>query len=534
MLLINGDTRQILVPKEDAIFGVTSDEKTNIKYFKGPRYTKNGIDLAAASIRINYINAGSETNQYIVTDLEADDENIIFSWTLHRSVTIFRGTVYFIVCAVITDENGNITNEWNTTSASGTVLQGIEVDGSAYEEEVADAIESILLAAQKRIDSMVVDDTLTQQGVAADSKMVGDRFSQLSEEIGKQTGAGLSTEAIDKLEEVGNYLAYTTADGGSKWTELISILRNGSSGGDSGDTDVTLTSIFATYTGGEVTTGTALSDLTGIIVTATYSDGTTKTITGYTLSGEILEGENTITVSYSGLTTTFTVTGIVESGGGEATAELPTDGLVSYFDFRTCEYNNAGSGGSTLIQPTQGNGQLFTWANNMVTEQNDYGMKVLRSFMFDENGGTTQSECGESFTWVFKCYLTSLSSTMFTNEYASFSNTSKIVYKPKYNTASSTAQVAGEGLGARLVDAYDLLILVVDKNICKLYFGNELIKEIDGNTIEGFVSWYSKLTFSIIGSNNAGYFSQLAIYNKALSDVEITEMKAYLETLEVA
>lgn len=205
MLLINGDTRQILVPKEDAIFGVTSDEKTNIKYFKGPRYTKNGIDLAAASIRINYINAGSETNQYIVTDLEADDENIIFSWTLHRSVTIFRGTVYFIVCAVITDENGNITNEWNTTSASGTVLQGIEVDGSAYEEEVADAIESILLAAQKRIDSMVVDDTLTQQGVAADSKTVGDRFSQLSEEI-----ANLDVRSIADIQKTASELLVDT------------------------------------------------------------------------------------------------------------------------------------------------------------------------------------------------------------------------------------------------------------------------------------------------------------------------------------
>lgn len=53
---------------------------------------------------------------------------------------------------------------------------------------------------------------------------------------GTGTGTGLSTDAIDKLEEVGNYLAYTTADGGSKWTELISILRNGSSGSGSGET----------------------------------------------------------------------------------------------------------------------------------------------------------------------------------------------------------------------------------------------------------------------------------------------------------
>ena len=159
-----------------------------------------------------------------------------------------------------------------------------------------------------------VDGTVYDSAGAA----VRAQVSQLSEEIGqlKQngtgTGTGLSTEAIDKLEEVGNYLAYTTADGGSKWTELISILRNGSSGGGSGET-VTLQSISATYTGGDVAVGTALTDLTGITVTAHYSDGSTATITDYTLSGTIAEGSNTITVSYGGKTTTFTVTGVVET-----------------------------------------------------------------------------------------------------------------------------------------------------------------------------------------------------------------------------
>lgn len=78
---------------------------------------------------------------------------------------------------------------------------------------------------------------------------------------------------------------------------------------------VTLTSISVTYTGGNVTVGTALTDLTGITVTGTYSDGSTANVTGYTLSGTIVEGSNTITVSYGGKTTTFTVTGVVESGG---------------------------------------------------------------------------------------------------------------------------------------------------------------------------------------------------------------------------
>lgn len=74
---------------------------------------------------------------------------------------------------------------------------------------------------------------------------------------------------------------------------------------------ITLTCISATYTGGEVEVGTALTALTGLKVTGTYSDGSTSAITGYTLSGNIVEGSNTITVSYNGLTTTFVVTGVV-------------------------------------------------------------------------------------------------------------------------------------------------------------------------------------------------------------------------------
>jgi hypothetical protein len=63
-------------------------------------------------------------------------------------------------------------------------------------------------------------------------------------------------------------------------------------------------------------------------VTAHYSDGTSETVTGYTLSGTIAEGSNTVTVSYGGKTTTFTVTGVAESGGEETT-------VVNLFDKNT-------------------------------------------------------------------------------------------------------------------------------------------------------------------------------------------------------
>lgn len=81
--------------------------------------------------------------------------------------------------------------------------------------------------------------------------------------------------------------------------------------------EATLTGITATYSGNNVTVGTTITDLTGITVKAIYSDGSSKTVTNYSLSGTINEGDNIITVIYQGMTATFNVIGIAESGGEE-------------------------------------------------------------------------------------------------------------------------------------------------------------------------------------------------------------------------
>ena len=74
---------------------------------------------------------------------------------------------------------------------------------------------------------------------------------------------------------------------------------------------IELVGISASYSGGTVAAGTTLDQLTGITVTATYSDGSTATVASgdYTLSGMLTAGQdNTVTVTYQGKTATFTVT----------------------------------------------------------------------------------------------------------------------------------------------------------------------------------------------------------------------------------
>lgn len=96
-----------------------------------------------------------------------------------------------------------------------------------------------------------------------------------------------------------------------------------------GTPEVTLTSISATYSGGDVAVGTAVTDLTGIVVTAHYSDGTSETVTGYTLSGTISEGENIVTISYGGMAATITVTGVAEPGEDDPEEPVADETVIS-------------------------------------------------------------------------------------------------------------------------------------------------------------------------------------------------------------
>lgn len=132
----------------------------------------------------------------------------------------------------------------------------------------------------------------------------------------KMAGGGLTAAQIDLLEDAFEHIQWADDAGPQYAAQLITSLRGGESGGEQPeqpDTPKTLTGISAEYSGGNVAVGTELSSLSGITVTAHYSDGTTASVTGYTLSGTIAEGDNTITVTYMGKTATITVTGEAQS-----------------------------------------------------------------------------------------------------------------------------------------------------------------------------------------------------------------------------
>ena len=151
----------------------------------------------------------------------------------------------------------------------------------------------------------------------------------LSGEIANSQASGLNTAQVNALDGMFKVCAFTKDNVSAEYTAFKNAFGITDSGGE---TEVTLTSISATYDGGDVAVGTALSDLTGIVVTAHYSDGTSRAVTGYTLDGTIAEGENTVTVIYGGKMTEFVVVGVAESGGEVVMLKSITGDGASWID----------------------------------------------------------------------------------------------------------------------------------------------------------------------------------------------------------
>ena len=156
---INPDTREIIVPEKYKILGVFSDEKVTKIPFTCPRVVGNNVDLTEYNLYINYQNASGGSNAYLIDDITVSGDNITFSWLLSRYVTMSPGVVKYSFCAK--KSNGDtISNEWNTTIATGVVIQGLEATLEIIEEN-PDIIEALISKAHTHENKAALDKLLT-------------------------------------------------------------------------------------------------------------------------------------------------------------------------------------------------------------------------------------------------------------------------------------------------------------------------------------------------------------------------------------
>lgn len=125
---ISNRLRTVVVPSMVSILGVANDKGFKCVYFRMERWYC-GSDLSEFDLRIVYKNANGQEGASPAWDVttSGDGEYITFYWKVDSLTTKCAGSVQFIVCARKMDSEDVILQEFNTTIATATVLDGLSV-----------------------------------------------------------------------------------------------------------------------------------------------------------------------------------------------------------------------------------------------------------------------------------------------------------------------------------------------------------------------------------------------------------------------
>ncbi len=189
--VIDSDLRIIDIPEQFKVLGVENDKDVKVMQFRMPKVYK-GTDLSAFNISVNYQNARGTKDRYVVTDKKVSGDQIEFSWTVGKTATVYRGDTRFIVCMRLTGSDGIIQKEFNTTLATMTVLEGLEVDNPVIEQEEKDIIAQLLQIvddkSKEAVQAVTAEGTkqikavqTAAQDIIADRELIHDLKGDLAE-----------------------------------------------------------------------------------------------------------------------------------------------------------------------------------------------------------------------------------------------------------------------------------------------------------------------------------------------------------------
>lgn len=144
-LLINPEARLIHVPFSESLFGIYTEEGSEVKHFKCPKIVLNNIDLSQMYIFINYVSASGRYGQTLAKNIKTSEDGnyITFDWELTGNVfdKNTNGKIYFAVMAK--KQMGDKNPVFATRKASGDCYETIEA-GEVIQEQYADIILEML------------------------------------------------------------------------------------------------------------------------------------------------------------------------------------------------------------------------------------------------------------------------------------------------------------------------------------------------------------------------------------------------------
>lgn len=207
--VIDSDLRIIDIPEQFKVLGVESDKDVRAMQFRVPK-TYKGTDLSAFTISVNYQNARGMKGRYIVTDKKVSGDQIEFSWTVGKTATVYRGDTRFIVCMRLTGSDGIIQKEFNTTLATMTVLEGLEVDNPVIEQEEKDIIAQLLQIvddkSKEAVQAVTAEGTkqikavqAAAQEIAADREQIKTNKADIADLMQTKAGAIINSAKGERI-----------------------------------------------------------------------------------------------------------------------------------------------------------------------------------------------------------------------------------------------------------------------------------------------------------------------------------------------
>lgn len=177
VLVIDNNLRTIKIPAGMTNIGVAGDKEVKRLGFRMPRFC-GGFDLGRFDIFINYFNAVGDGDIANVDDITVRSDSISFTWLVDEFMTLHAGNVRFNV-QMEKKSDGKVEKEFHTTYAVSRVLERVDPSGhiAATLPSIAEKWKDELFS---RFDGQI-DTTLKFSGMAADSRVTGQRIKKLEQ-----------------------------------------------------------------------------------------------------------------------------------------------------------------------------------------------------------------------------------------------------------------------------------------------------------------------------------------------------------------
>ena len=164
------EDRSIVVPTAMQQIAVQCDNEANVLHFVCPRNWAD-IDLAAATLYINVVKPDNSIVAFVCTNVVSSEDTVTFDWVITEHITEVAGKLSFLVCARDPSDPGDGYRWHSNLCDSLFIAPGIVC---TVPSDTPDP---------PHIPLYGTDTTLTKPGVPADAAAVGARLSSLSEKI---------------------------------------------------------------------------------------------------------------------------------------------------------------------------------------------------------------------------------------------------------------------------------------------------------------------------------------------------------------